>query len=120
MSKPKAKYNFTSQQLNDWEIPVADFAVDPWNAIYDAATEIGENKGYGAEGIGEVAIEIFEDLGISNDDQEIFEDAEDGLFTIDGKFPDRKACEIASAQAEVKRLQGELNAAKRQLKLLTK
>ena len=98
----KAKYDISSKKLAEWGISIADFVENPQDAMFTAA-EIGEDKGYGSEGVWELYAEIREDLGIDRDDDECLGD--EGLeFTIDGKLPNGKALAIAKLEHEAREM----------------
>jgi hypothetical protein len=122
-------YDFSSATLAKWGITIAAMCEDVMNATYDAATQIGQNKGYGAEGIGEVHEEICNDLGL---DDEGIEDldimvpqgspSEDDCptFTIDGQTPNVKEVSIAALKLEIEAMTKTLACMKRKLAKLQK
>jgi hypothetical protein len=119
------QYDISSAKLKQWGIPLAAFCEDANQAIYDAAQEIGTDKGYGSEGIGEVHSEICEDLGIDEQDVELivpaevspraFQGEDSYTFTIDGQCVDANALAIEAAEALVTSLTKRLASAKRAL-----
>lgn len=98
----KAKYDIKSTILKDYGIDVGEFILDPAQAVFDAAGDIGDRKGWGSEGVGQLCQEIWQELGVDydNDDHE-FLGEDDCKYTIDGIMPaakeDVKACKEAKA-----------------------
>lgn len=113
------KYDIKSAVLKSFGIKLADFLQDGYSAVYDAASDIGSGKGYGSEGIGELASEIWQELGVESDDEENL-GCDDCLFTIDGKLPDRKKIEIDNLKAEIKNAKARLKKMETELAKLIK
>tara|TARA_R110000787_G_scaffold16774_5_gene52586 strand:+ start:4662 stop:5033 length:372 start_codon:yes stop_codon:yes gene_type:complete len=58
------KLKITSDRLIEMGVNIVDFVKNgPLDAITSAASDIGESKGWGAEGCGALATEFMEELG---------------------------------------------------------
>lgn len=113
----KQTFDIKSAALRRLAISVVSFINFPTGAVWDAANDIGDDKGYGSEGKGELYRELWQQLGIA--DEDVLGDLECHperfAFTIDGKVPAWRAQEITRLRRQVAEAEQTLRSLRKQL-----